>query len=259
MKISTILLNNNLPIIYESADKNKIQILKENKNLVGIYLWTHKESGNKYVGSAVDLSKRITQYFSIKYLDKNKTMRICNALAYYGYSAFSLTILEYIDISDLSKKEAHKLILEREQFYIDKLKPEYNINPVAGSRLGTLHSEESILKMSEIQKSINRTGVNNPMYGKIGDSHPTFGLSHSIASRAKISFAKGTIIYVYDTQSLLVNTFYSANKAAEFFNCSHTTILRYAKNNKLFKDKWYLSFYENFLANTSKGSSDSNI
>ena len=73
MKISTILFNDNLsnqlPIIYESADKDKIQILKENKNLAGIYLWTHKKSGKTYLGSAVDLSKRITQYFSIKYLD----------------------------------------------------------------------------------------------------------------------------------------------------------------------------------------------
>jgi hypothetical protein len=58
----------------------------------------HKESDNRYLGSVIDLSKRITQYFFIKYLDKNKNMRICNVLAYYGYSAFSLTIFEYIDI-----------------------------------------------------------------------------------------------------------------------------------------------------------------
>ncbi len=61
MKNLTILFNDNLsnqlPIIYESADKDKIQILKENKNLAEIYLWTHKESGKTYVGSAVDLSK----------------------------------------------------------------------------------------------------------------------------------------------------------------------------------------------------------
>ncbi len=43
-------------------------------------------------------------------------MHIYNALVYYGYLAFSLTILEYINISNLSKKEAYKLILEREQF-----------------------------------------------------------------------------------------------------------------------------------------------
>lgn len=243
-------------IVYNNADSDKFLILADSKQRAAIYMWTHKESKNRYLGSAVDLSRRITQYFSIKYLDKNKNMRICNALAFYGYSAFSLTILEYIQISNLSKKEAQILILEREQFYIDNFKPEYNINLIAGSRLGTLHSDESIAKMSEVQKNIDRTGVKNPMHGRIGDLHPTFGLSHSIASKAKISEAKGTTIFVYDSEGSLVNTFNSANKAAEHFNCSHTTIIRNAKNNKLFKDNWYLSLYENFLGNTGKGSSD---
>jgi group I intron endonuclease len=216
-----------------------------------------KNQVKRILGSAVDLSKRITQYFSIKYLDQNKTMRICNALAYYEYSAFSLTILKYINISNLSKKEAYKLILEREQFYFDKFKPEYNINPIAESRLGTLHSEELIAKMNEIQKSINRTGVNNPMFRLTDENHHLFGLSHCIASRAKINEAKETTIFVYDTQSSLVNIFNSANKVAKFFNCFHTTILKNANNNKLFKNKWYLFLNKNFLENTSKGSSDS--
>ena len=88
--------------------------------------------------------------------------------------------------------------------------------------------------MSEIQKNINRTGVNNPMFGLIGENHHLFELSYSIASKAKMSEAKETTIFIYDTQSLLLNTFNSANKAAEIFNYSHTTILRNANNNKLF-------------------------
>jgi hypothetical protein len=51
--------------------------------------------------------------------------------------------LEYIDVSNLPKEEARKLILEREQYYLDLLKPEYNILKVAGSSLGFKHSEES--------------------------------------------------------------------------------------------------------------------
>jgi len=63
----------------------------------------------------VDLSKRLRSYYSINYLDRNKSMYICNSLQNHGYSAFSLTILEYIDVSNLSKDESRKLILEREQ------------------------------------------------------------------------------------------------------------------------------------------------
>jgi group I intron endonuclease len=243
-------------IIYNNAETDKLRILTDSKQKAGIYMWKHNESGKVYIGSAVDLSRRLTQYFSMKYLEKNKTMHICNALVYHGFGAFSLSISEYIDISNLSKKEANKLILEREQFYLDNLKPGYNINLIAGSRLGTLHSEDSIARMSEIQKNIDRTAMNNPMYGRIGDDHPRFGKSHSIDSRTKISEAKGMTIYVYNSEGSLVNSFSSANIASKEFNCSHTTIIRNAKNNKLFQNKWYLSFSDDLLINTSKSSSD---
>jgi group I intron endonuclease len=68
-------------------------------------------------------------------------MYIYNALRVHGFSVFSLSILENIDISNLFKEDARLLILEREQFYIDPLTPEYNINPTAGSRLGSKHTE----------------------------------------------------------------------------------------------------------------------
>jgi group I intron endonuclease len=80
-------------------------------------------------------------------------MYIYRALLHHGYSKFSLSILEYIDISGLSKSEARKLILEREQFYIDNLSPEYNINPKAGSRLGSTHSAVTKKKDATIQIS----------------------------------------------------------------------------------------------------------
>ena len=49
-------------------------------------------------------------------------MYIYNALRNHGYSVFSLSTLEYIDISNLSKEDARKLILEREQYYLDLYK-----------------------------------------------------------------------------------------------------------------------------------------
>jgi len=50
-------------------------------------------------------------------------MIINKALYNYGYSAFNLSILEYIDITNLSKDEAKIIILEREQYYLDTLSP----------------------------------------------------------------------------------------------------------------------------------------
>lgn len=50
----------------------------------------------------------------------------------YGYSNFILEILEYCDKFDL---------LNREQYYMNLLKPEYNVLLTAGSNLGFKHSE----------------------------------------------------------------------------------------------------------------------
>lgn len=75
---------------------------------------------------------------------------------------------------------------------------------------------------------------------KLCDAHK--GKLNSAETRDKISITSGTIIYVYSSdKSTLINTFCSANKAAESFDCSTNTILTYAKSGKLLKDKWILS------------------
>jgi group I intron endonuclease len=45
-------------------------------------------------------------------------MNICRALLKYGYSNFSIEILEYCDPSEL---------LKREKYYMDIFQPDYNI------------------------------------------------------------------------------------------------------------------------------------
>jgi group I intron endonuclease len=229
--------------------------------------WAHK----MYVGSAVDLSKRLKNYFNINYLNRHKYTYIYNAIISHGYSAFSLTILKHIDISHLDKKQARKLILSREQYYIDSLNPEYNILKIAGSSLGFNHSEETLAKMSEAKSGENnpmfgRTGENNPrgMQGKThseesllkmskaqsGENNPMSGKIHKEETIARMSVAKGgSIIYVYSflgspespEKSTLINTFSSARKAAKHFNYDNSTISSYIKSGKLFKGEYILS------------------
>lgn len=67
-------------------------------------------------------------------------MVINKALIKYGYSKFKLEILEYCDPKVNSK---------REQYYMDYLKPEYNILKVAYSSLGYKHSEEALVKIKK--------------------------------------------------------------------------------------------------------------
>ena len=137
-----------VPVVsYTNADTQKEFILNDNKSKAGVYCWTHLDSEKKYVGSSVDLYRRFMQYYNIKYITRaTKSSLICKALLKYGYSSFKLEILEYCDPS---------LVIEREQYYIDLLKPEYNILQVAGSLFGYKHTPESLEKMREI--ALNRS------------------------------------------------------------------------------------------------------
>jgi group I intron endonuclease len=265
--------NNNgnfLPIkIYYNVETNKSLILSDNKGRAAIYMWTNILSGKRYVGSSVDLLNRLKLYFSVVSLNRNKSMYINNALLNHGYSAFTLSILEYIDISNLSLEQTRKLILEREQYYLDTLMPEYNILAVAGSFLGYKHTPETITFLSEANK-----GKNHPMFEITGKDHPRFGIflsdetkakmsevqksidrtgeknprgmlgrSHSSDTLIKMSIAKGGgSIFVYSSdKKFLLYTFNSARKAASHFNTNHQTIMRYVRNGEIFKEQWILS------------------
>jgi len=114
-------------VVYTNAETQRIQILKENKSKSGVYRWVNLENGKSYVGSSTDLGRRLRNYFYISFLKteikKNKSM-IYNALLKYGFSKFSLEIIEYC---------APENCIEREQYYLDLLKPEYNTLKIAGS------------------------------------------------------------------------------------------------------------------------------
>jgi group I intron endonuclease len=67
---------------------------------------------------------------------------IYRALLKYGYSGFRLEIIECCEL---------EVITEREQYYMDLLKPEYNILKQARSLKGFKHSEATIERMREIK------------------------------------------------------------------------------------------------------------
>lgn len=136
------------------------------------------------------------------------------------------------------------MLIAREQYFIDLLNPDYNIVAIAGSSLGFKHFEESIAKISKTVSGVNNamfgksfshtadtkvkislalTGENHSMFGrtysaetKVAMSEVKIGTNHSAETKAKMGRAKGgAIIYLYDSDGLLVNTFCSARKATE--------------------------------------------
>ena len=156
--------------VFTNADTQRLELLAYGKGKTVVYLWTNLLNGKRYVGSAQDLNRRLLMYYSFNRISKDLTMLIHRALLKYGYSSFSLTILECCDLKDL---------LAREQHYIDILQPEYNICLTAGSTLGKLHNEAARSKISTTKKGTGM-GEANSMHGKL----------HTEEARIKMAEAK---------------------------------------------------------------------
>jgi hypothetical protein len=177
--------------IYFNANVQKSKILKDNQGRAGIYLFKNLINGNKY---------------SIKYLERCYSLRICRAFLKYEHNNFSLTILEYC--------EPEKCI-EREDHFLKLLKPEYNILQKAGSSLGFKHSDDSRKKML----AANNSGLRR--HFKKGGPKPEG--SGSPAQQIKVT----------NVQTNQKTTYNSMGEAARALNLSsHKIISQYIKNNQ---------------------------
>jgi group I intron endonuclease len=176
----------------------------------------------------------------------------------YGYSNFRLEILEYCD-----KLSA----IEREQYYIDLLKPEYNICLRAGSSLGRITREETRLKLRNIwlnrlfylsKDSTLREFIINSLQIKLNES--IFKINKlqkelekikllkeskvTYATRMKILASTKTsqIVLITDTLNNITTKYLSARRAAEALGVSNSTVMNKlrGKNTKLYKKRYLI-------------------
>lgn len=222
-------------VSYDNADTQKEIIYRDNRGKTGVYRWTNLLNGNSYVGSSVNLAKRFTLYYSLTYLQKQaKNSIICRALLKNGHSNFSLDILEYCE---------PKVVIEREQYYIDTLKPEYNILKRAGSTLGYKHTEETLAKL---RGRVFSPETIEKMKNKVFTEEHRKNLG--IAMKAAVSefnvATKGVKVVVFNTETKTLVEYLSIRSAANALGAHMETIRRCIKANKLYMGKYSIYIKE---------------
>ena len=277
---------------YNNINRDKYIISKNNINKSAVYRLVNNKNGKSYISSSINLSNKLNIYFSLKKLkEKEGSIIIYRSLLKYGHSNFSLEIMEYCEPS---------ILIEREQYYFDILKPEYNICKKAGSSLGFKHSETTKSKMridnlgkrhthetrnklsfslkhrikinnkprtimpeTRLKLTSRCKGVSVKVYDKSNNLVKAFPTITSAAKhfcisertmyeieRRGVSYddyvykfeIKDTRVWVYDCNHELVNVFYDKLKASIWYNIPYTTMSRYIKSGKLYKNKYYFSF-----------------
>ena len=98
-------------------------------NKAGIYSIVNVNNGHTYIGQAKDIGKRWKGHKDALQQNKHSNSYLQHAYNKYGKSVFTFAVIEYID-------EPTKYNLDqREQYWIDKLRPEYNLNQYSASEI----------------------------------------------------------------------------------------------------------------------------
>lgn len=215
---------------YDNAEELKSAILFDNDGKSGIYKWENKISGEFYIGSAVDLKKRLSQYYRKSYIthpSRGKSI-ICFALVKYGYNNFSFSILEYCKRTE---------IISREQYYLDLLNPSYNILKYAYSSDGYKHTLEAIQKISLAKKG-KFIKEDNSFYGKTHTEEVKELMSRAALKRTKPNNAKPVLLK--DQNNNILGDFKSMTELSIHLKADKATLSKYRDSNKLFRNLYFI-------------------
>lgn len=186
----------------------------------GIYKILNKFNNKIYIGSAKNLNKRKSSHFNDLLKNRHSNKKLQNSYNKYGAKNF-----EFIILCNCPKEYLIKL----EQWFLDNLKPSYNICKVAGSRLGQKMKpnvkkaiNEGRLKVLEKTKKDNsdrRKGISfEQLYGidkaiklKEKFKQNRVGKKHSEETKQKIS--KNNLLAKANNKGKTIEELYGEEKA----------------------------------------------
>lgn len=138
------------------------------------------------------------------------------------------------------------MLISREQYYIDHLKPEYNILSIAGSRLGSIQSQKtkqsiSNVLLNRIFSNESKTKMTIAAESRLGVKASFFGKTHSIATKNKISLRKFVSVKVTNVKTNNITIFASNLEAAKYLGLGESTLRKYKKQVRLLLGKFLIT------------------
>jgi len=197
----------------------------------GLYLWTNKTNGKQYIGSSMDLSSRLSNYYRNSYLNSQSSRgsAISAAIIKYGWSEFSLQILV------LGPSPARESILissdfiQLEQYYLDRFNLCYNIRKIALGPAPTANLDY-------------HKGNANPQFGKQGPEGAAWDHQHSLEQKALWSLTRSIPIFIYDASTLMFHSIvYGYERLASLLSVHVNTARRVVKLGNVYAEKYIVS------------------
>jgi group I intron endonuclease len=234
----------------------------------GVYKLICLSTLKTYVGSSQDLNKRKLDHKSLLRNGKHPNKYLQRS--WNKYNNLKFEVLEECDT---------EFLLEREQYYIDVLKPEYNLRQIAESNRGWKMPEHAKQKLSiknkgrsviskEGRKSISRKNKINLKGRKLPKEHVEsirkartgWKLSKNTkekirqkaigrdkgkimleSSKDKISKSNGKKVHQYDLNERFIKSYASCSKAGEDLGINRSSIAACCRGRRKTagKFKWY--------------------
>ena len=193
--------------------------------MIGVYCITNTSNNKCYIGSTNDLAYRESMHFHKLKYNTHGNKHLQNAYNKYGGDNFEFSVVELIGEDEFTKE----YLLLREQYYIDTVKPEYNILQIAGSSLGFVHTEETKAKISSSMLGVKKSeehakNISLSQKGKTLTEEHRKKLSEAAKNRK--TQGRNVKIIIDDIE------YNSLKEASEILNIKYNTVQKRLKNPK---------------------------
>lgn len=219
--------------------KNRSTLKKSHLNFSGIYKIINLKNSKIYIGSSINLYKRLHLHLNNLKNNKHHSKYLQNVYNKYGVENFKFEILATCP---------PEYCIKLEQWFIDNMKPDYNICKKAGSLLGFKKSKESKNKQRDailgtkqskehiLKRSISLKGRKCSDKAKLIVGNRYRGVKMSKEQIEIWNLKKYKKINQYDLNDNFIKQWNSIKEANLFYK---TTVISQCCKNKLKSCKGY--------------------